>query len=93
MLSLLSVCKPFSLSHIYIFIFFAYGSRWTPLMVARSWHRNWLEGILSRQPEGRIRILPSQHISLPMMSIMRIARLVSVTYCLSGALLLDLIET
>ncbi|XP_020264765.1 probable E3 ubiquitin-protein ligase XBOS32 isoform X2 [Asparagus officinalis] len=47
---------------------------WTPLMVARSWHRNWLEGILSRRPEGRIKILPSPFISLPMMSIMRISR-------------------
>ncbi|XP_020264766.1 probable E3 ubiquitin-protein ligase XBOS32 isoform X3 [Asparagus officinalis] len=48
---------------------------WTPLMVARSWHRNWLEGILSRRPEGRIKILPSPFISLPMMSIMRISRI------------------
>lgn len=47
---------------------------WTPLMVARSWHRNWLEGILSRQPEGRIHILPSPYLSLPLMSIMKIAR-------------------
>lgn len=48
--------------------------RWNPLMVARSWHRNWLEEILSTQPEGRIRILPSPYISLPLMSIVRIAR-------------------
>lgn len=47
---------------------------WTPLMVARSWHRNWLEGILSRRPGGRIKILPSPYISLPMMSIMKISR-------------------
>ncbi|KAI6680580.1 hypothetical protein NL676_034461 [Syzygium grande] len=47
---------------------------WNPLMVARSWHRNWLEEILSTQPEGRIRILPSPYISLPLMSIVRIAR-------------------
>ncbi|XP_030523570.1 probable E3 ubiquitin-protein ligase XBOS32 isoform X2 [Rhodamnia argentea] len=47
---------------------------WTPLMVARSWHRNWLEEILSTQPEGRTRILPSPYISLPLMSIVSIAR-------------------
>ncbi|KAJ6847803.1 putative E3 ubiquitin-protein ligase XBOS32 isoform X1 [Iris pallida] len=46
----------------------------TPLMVARSWNRNWLEGILSRQPEGRIKILPSPYLSLPLMSIIKIAR-------------------
>lgn len=49
---------------------------WTPLMVARSWHRNWLEGILSRQPEARILTPPSPYLSLPLMSIMGIARLV-----------------
>ncbi|WOL13876.1 hypothetical protein Cni_G22656 [Canna indica] len=47
---------------------------WTPLMVARSWHRNSLEGILSKQPNGHMKILPSPYISLPLMSIMRIAR-------------------
>nr|CAD1827842.1 unnamed protein product [Ananas comosus var. bracteatus] len=47
---------------------------WTPLMVARSWHRNWLEGILSRQPEARILTPPSPYLSLPLMSIMGIAR-------------------
>lgn len=47
----------------------------TPLMVARSWRRNWLENILSDENEGRIRILPSPCLSLPLMSIFRIARL------------------
>ncbi|XP_077238235.1 putative E3 ubiquitin-protein ligase XBOS32 isoform X2 [Tasmannia lanceolata] len=47
---------------------------WTPLIVARSWHRLWLEGILSRQPEVRPCILPSPYLSLPLMSIMKIAR-------------------
>ncbi|XP_010928614.1 probable E3 ubiquitin-protein ligase XBOS32 isoform X2 [Elaeis guineensis] len=47
---------------------------WTPLMVARSWHKNWLEGILSKQPEGRTRVLPSPYLALPLMSIVRIAR-------------------
>ncbi|CAA6671038.1 unnamed protein product [Spirodela intermedia] len=46
----------------------------TPLMVARSWHRNWLESILSKQPEGRARILPSPYLSLPLMSVVKIAR-------------------
>ncbi|XP_078443563.1 putative E3 ubiquitin-protein ligase XBOS32 isoform X2 [Wolffia australiana] len=46
----------------------------TPLMIARSWHRHWLEGILSKQPESRGRILPSPYLSLPLMSILKIAR-------------------
>ncbi|XP_059460355.1 probable E3 ubiquitin-protein ligase XBOS32 [Corylus avellana] len=47
---------------------------WTPLMVARSWHRTWLEEFLSTEPEGRVQVLPSPHLSLPLMSIFRIAR-------------------
>lgn len=47
---------------------------WTPLMVARSWHRNWLEEILSTQPEGRSNISPLPYLSLPLMSIVKIAR-------------------
>ncbi|WOL06451.1 putative E3 ubiquitin-protein ligase XBOS32 isoform X1 [Canna indica] len=47
---------------------------WTPLMVARSWHRNSIEGILSKQPSIRVKILPSPYLSLPLMSIMKIAR-------------------
>ncbi|XP_021895246.1 E3 ubiquitin-protein ligase XBAT32 isoform X2 [Carica papaya] len=47
---------------------------WTPLMVARSWHRNWLEEILSIQSEGQPQILPSPYLSLPLMSIVKIAR-------------------
>ncbi|XP_062191768.1 probable E3 ubiquitin-protein ligase XBOS35 isoform X1 [Phragmites australis] len=46
----------------------------TPLMVARSWHKNSVEGILSKQPEGRVRILPSPYLCLPLMSIVKIAR-------------------
>ncbi|KAL0903532.1 hypothetical protein M5K25_027918 [Dendrobium thyrsiflorum] len=46
---------------------------WTPLMVARSWNRNWLEGILSRQ-QSSMHVLPSPYLSLPLMSIMTIAR-------------------
>jgi hypothetical protein len=48
--------------------------RWTPLMVARSWQRNSIEEILSKEPEGRIRTLPSPYLCLPLMSIMNIAR-------------------
>ncbi|KAK3005580.1 hypothetical protein RJ639_017265 [Escallonia herrerae] len=47
---------------------------WTPLMVARSWHRESLEGILSTQPERRIPLLPSSYLCLPLMSIVQIAR-------------------
>ncbi|KAI4335476.1 hypothetical protein L6164_014120 [Bauhinia variegata] len=46
----------------------------TPLMVARSWNRNWLEDILSTRPEERLQVLPSPYLSLPLMSIVRIAR-------------------
>ncbi|KAJ4709426.1 E3 ubiquitin-protein ligase XBAT33-like [Melia azedarach] len=47
---------------------------WTPLMVARSWHRTGLEDILSTQPERRQEILPSPYLALPLMSIVKIAR-------------------
>lgn len=47
---------------------------WTPLMVARSWHRDWLEEILTSEQEGQLQIIPSPYISLPLMSIMKIAR-------------------
>jgi E3 ubiquitin-protein ligase XBAT32/33 len=50
------------------------ASGWTPLMVARSWHRNSLEEILSKEPESRIRTVPSPYLCLPLMSIMSIAR-------------------
>ncbi|XP_020573346.1 probable E3 ubiquitin-protein ligase XBOS32 [Phalaenopsis equestris] len=46
----------------------------TPLMVARSWRRNWLENILSDENQGRMRILPSPCLSLPLQSIFKIAR-------------------
>ncbi|XP_058113909.1 probable E3 ubiquitin-protein ligase XBOS32 isoform X2 [Magnolia sinica] len=48
---------------------------WTPSMVARSWHRNCLNRILNNNnPEGHLNILPSPYISLPLMSIVKIAR-------------------
>ncbi|XP_006845489.2 probable E3 ubiquitin-protein ligase XBOS32 isoform X1 [Amborella trichopoda] len=47
---------------------------WTPLQVARLWHRQWLEGILSRQSEARLLFLPSRYLSLPLMSIVKISR-------------------
>ncbi|XP_042413540.1 probable E3 ubiquitin-protein ligase XBOS32 isoform X1 [Zingiber officinale] len=46
----------------------------TPLMVAHSWRRNWLEGILNKQLHVNIKILPSPYLSLPLMSIIKIAR-------------------
>lgn len=53
------------------------ANRWTPLMVARSWHRDGLEEILSTDQEGQSQILqslPSPYLSLPLMSIVKIAR-------------------
>ncbi|XP_050218947.1 E3 ubiquitin-protein ligase XBAT32 [Mercurialis annua] len=47
---------------------------WTPLMVAHSWHRSQLEQILSVQPECQTPICPSPYLSLPLMSIVKIAR-------------------
>nr|XP_034892602.1 uncharacterized protein LOC118032102 [Populus alba] len=50
--------------------------RWTPLMVARSWHRNELGVILTTQQENQSQICPSPYISIPFMSIVKIARIV-----------------
>ncbi|CAI0427718.1 unnamed protein product [Linum tenue] len=50
---------------------------WTALMVARSWHRNELEEILSSQPaeqQHQQQMCPSSYLSLPLMSIVKIAR-------------------
>ncbi|XP_022973725.1 probable E3 ubiquitin-protein ligase XBOS32 [Cucurbita maxima] len=47
---------------------------WTPLMVARSWHKGWLEDILSTEPIDRPKLTPSHYLSLPLMSIAQIAR-------------------
>jgi hypothetical protein len=54
--------------------------RLTPLMVARSWHINGLDGILSKQPQTRIHVLPSPYLSLPLMSIVKIARYFYVSF-------------
>ncbi|KAF3649804.1 E3 ubiquitin-protein ligase XBAT32 [Capsicum annuum] len=55
------------------FAFFS-CTKWTPLMVARSWHRDGLEDILSALPEKQPRPLPSSFLCLPLMSIVKIAR-------------------
>lgn len=55
-------------------ILFLHVLRWTPLMVARSWHRDGLEEILSARPERQPRPLPSPFLCLPLMSIVKIAR-------------------
>ncbi|XP_010452736.1 PREDICTED: E3 ubiquitin-protein ligase XBAT32 isoform X2 [Camelina sativa] len=50
---------------------------WTPLMVARSWHRNWLEEILNpttEQPQSHPPNVPSPFLCLPLMSIVKIAQ-------------------
>uniref|UniRef100_A0A5B7A0U2 RING-type E3 ubiquitin transferase n=1 Tax=Davidia involucrata TaxID=16924 RepID=A0A5B7A0U2_DAVIN len=47
---------------------------WTPLMVARSWHRDWLEEVLSTPPERQLQLLPSPYLCLPLLSIVKIAR-------------------
>ncbi|KAL6525474.1 putative E3 ubiquitin-protein ligase xbos32 [Orobanche hederae] len=48
---------------------------WTPLMVARSWHRDWLEDILSQKPRRQPKLSVSPYLCLPLMSIVEIARL------------------
>ncbi|KAF8083538.1 hypothetical protein N665_0767s0013 [Sinapis alba] len=51
---------------------------WTPLMIAGSWHRHWLEGILNPttdQPQGHPLKVPYLSICLPVMSIIKIALL------------------
>ncbi|KAE9601693.1 hypothetical protein Lal_00040615 [Lupinus albus] len=47
---------------------------WTPLMVARSWNKNSLEDILKAPPAEHLQVLPSPYLSLPLMSIVKIAR-------------------
>lgn len=48
---------------------------WTPLMVARSWRRDWLVDVLSQSPQSQIPPLsPSTYLCLPLMSIVNIAR-------------------
>ncbi|XP_011069845.1 probable E3 ubiquitin-protein ligase XBOS32 [Sesamum indicum] len=47
---------------------------WSPLMVARSWHRDWLEEILTERPESQPKLSPSPYLCLPLMSIVEIAR-------------------
>ncbi|XP_059637557.1 probable E3 ubiquitin-protein ligase XBOS32 [Cornus florida] len=47
---------------------------WTPLMVARSWHRERLEEILTTHPEEQLQLIPSPFLCLPLMSIVKIAR-------------------
>lgn len=51
--------------------------RWTPLMVARSWHRNWLEEVLNtatEQPQSHPPKVHSPFLCLPLMSIVKIAQ-------------------
>lgn len=44
-------------------------------MVARSWHRDWLEEILNKEPgAAATNLVPSPYLTLPLMSIVRIAR-------------------
>ncbi|GAB4853616.1 E3 ubiquitin-protein ligase xbat32 [Ancistrocladus abbreviatus] len=47
---------------------------WTPLMVAQSWNRDRLEEILCAHQEFRSPIVPSPYLSLPFLSIVKIAR-------------------
>ncbi|XP_052199025.1 probable E3 ubiquitin-protein ligase XBOS32 [Diospyros lotus] len=47
---------------------------WKPLMVAQSWHRDWLEEILGSMPKDKPQLLPSPYLCLPLMSIVKIAR-------------------
>ncbi|XP_023733862.1 probable E3 ubiquitin-protein ligase XBOS32 isoform X1 [Lactuca sativa] len=46
---------------------------WSPLTIARSWHRDWLEEILSTQQEQST-TPPSPYLCLPLMSVIKIAR-------------------
>lgn len=47
---------------------------WTPLMVARSWNRDWLVDILTELPRQQLRLGPTPYLCLPLMSIINIAR-------------------
>ncbi|KAL8254798.1 hypothetical protein R6Q59_033019 [Mikania micrantha] len=47
---------------------------WNPLQVARLWHREWLEEVLNAHQQDRTTPLPSPYLSLPFMSVVKIAR-------------------
>ncbi|CAI9285560.1 unnamed protein product [Lactuca saligna] len=47
---------------------------WTPLAVAQSWHRDWLEEVLTEQPQQHQPIPHSPYLCLPLMSVVKIAR-------------------
>lgn len=67
--SIMALDKSSNLHILYVIVL-----RWTSLMVARSWHRDGLEEILSTRPEKQPRPLPSPFLCLPLMSIVKIAR-------------------
>ncbi|KAK6936479.1 Ankyrin repeat [Dillenia turbinata] len=51
------------------------GSGWLPLDVARMWGRHWLEPLLAPHSDSVVPMfLPSNYLSLPLMSILNIAR-------------------
>ncbi|KAL4571318.1 hypothetical protein LXL04_018076 [Taraxacum kok-saghyz] len=47
---------------------------WSPLAVARSWHTDWLEEILSTPQQQQKTTPPSPFLCLPLMSVVKIAR-------------------
>lgn len=52
--------------------------RWLPLDVARMWGRHWLEPFLAPNSELILPVFPpSNYLSLPLMSVLNIARWIS----------------
>ncbi|XP_024967099.1 E3 ubiquitin-protein ligase XBAT32 [Cynara cardunculus var. scolymus] len=47
---------------------------WNPLAVARSWHRDWLEEVLSTPPQDGPTTLLSPYLCRPLISVVKIAR-------------------
>ncbi|KAI3768274.1 hypothetical protein L2E82_18820 [Cichorium intybus] len=47
---------------------------WTPLAVAQSWHRDWLQEVLTEQSQDHEPIPPSPYLCIPLMSVVKIAR-------------------
>lgn len=77
LLCLQNPIQPFDINLQCLSSFGVFRFRWTPLMVARSWHRNWLEEILNpttEQPQSHPSNVPSPFLCLPLMSIVKIAQ-------------------
>ncbi|KVI11771.1 Ankyrin repeat-containing protein, partial [Cynara cardunculus var. scolymus] len=59
---------------------------WNPLAVARSWHRDWLEEVLSTPPQDGPTTLLSPYLCRPLISVVKIARWHALYVLITGCL-------